>query len=177
MEAKSFADGWTSRLLQRTLAGMLVDPELRASLDHARDAYRHRRELAAEALNAVLRNYDGGTTCGPDGVNLWVNLPHWSMQPTSWRGAGGSLRGTRGSGRGIFFLRPGRNDVVRLNAGSVSPELAQRCGGLLAEAAVHTCKPQPKNANTLTDYRTSSARTQHFNSIPSSTVGLQPFQI
>jgi len=47
LEAKSFADGWTSRLLQRTLAAVLADPELYDVLDRARKAYLERRTAAA----------------------------------------------------------------------------------------------------------------------------------
>ena len=36
VEAKGFVDGWTSRLLQRLLAGMLADDALYAALDTAR---------------------------------------------------------------------------------------------------------------------------------------------
>lgn len=134
MEAKSFADGWTSRLLQRTLADVLIDPELSMSLDHARDAYRKRRQAAAEALNAILRSNDSGTWCGPDGVNLWVHLPPGVDAARVVEKA--AALGVLVAEGEAFFLRPGRHDVVRLNAGSVPTEIAHRCGRLLAEAAL-----------------------------------------
>jgi GntR family transcriptional regulator/MocR family aminotransferase len=140
VEAKGHADGWSSRLLQRTLTAVLVDPELGPVLARARDAYRNRREVAAEALNTALRGYDGGAWCGPDGVNLWVRLPHGvdSAEVAEHAAAFGVLV-AQGEG---FFIRPGRNDVVRLNAGSVPAEVARRCGGLLAQAAIQALASQ-----------------------------------
>jgi DNA-binding transcriptional MocR family regulator len=133
-EAKSFADGWTSRLLQQTLGGVLADQELHAELNRARAAYRDRRQSAAEAANSVLAAHGGGTWCGPDGLNLWVHLPPGvDARDTVERAAAAGVRVAEGE---PFFIRPGHSGVVRLNAGSVPAEAATKAARALAEAAL-----------------------------------------
>lgn len=133
-EAKSFTDGWTSRLLQKTLGRVLEDEDLSHALAQARDTYRQRRAAAADALNALLRPSGGGTWCGPDGLNLWVQLP---------QGVDASEVIERAAAAGVliapgepFFIRPGRHDVVRLNAGSAPDDRAADAGRVVAEAAL-----------------------------------------
>ena len=53
-EAKTFADGWSSRLLQRVLARTLQTSEVNVALNRARDSYRDRREIACSALNQIV---------------------------------------------------------------------------------------------------------------------------
>jgi GntR family transcriptional regulator/MocR family aminotransferase len=133
-EAKSFADGWTSRLLQKTLAAALDDDELPHLLAHAREAYRQRRLQAAGALNAVLREHGGWTWYGPDGLNLWVHLPGGlDAAEVAERAAAAGVRIAPGE---PFFVRPGHSDVLRLNAGSVPSEKAAAAGRIAAEAAL-----------------------------------------
>ena len=133
-DAKSFADGWTSRLLQRVLAAILADEELYGLLDRAREAYRERRQRAANALNGVLASHDGGTWCGPDGVNLWVHLPPGvDAKDVVERSAAAGVRAADGE---AFFLAPGHSNMVRLNAGSVPPEEAGAAGKIVAESAL-----------------------------------------
>jgi len=133
-EAKSFADGWTSRLLQRTLAGALADEELPELLAKARVSYAERRRLAADALNGVLAAHQGSTWCGPDGLNLWVHLPPGlDAAEAAERAAAAGVRVAPGE---AFFIRPGRSDVLRLNAGSVPAEDAARAGRIAGEAAL-----------------------------------------
>jgi GntR family transcriptional regulator / MocR family aminotransferase len=128
-ESKSWADGWTSRLLQRVLAAVLADNELDEWLHQVRNVYRIRREEAAKAINSLapLAN----TSCG-DGLNLWIYLPTDidSLDVQEKAAAGGILVA---SGE-PFYLRPGRSDVVRLNAGSIPTEMAPRAGKILADA-------------------------------------------
>jgi DNA-binding transcriptional MocR family regulator len=142
-DAKSFADGWSSRLLQRVLAKTLRDEEVFAVLGRARDAYRDRRQRASAALNRVLSPVGGGACSGPDGVNVWVRLPPGvDAKDVLERSAGGGVRVADGE---PFFLTPGHSDVVRLNAGSVKTEDAGRAGEILAQA-VQACewrKPGP----------------------------------
>jgi DNA-binding transcriptional MocR family regulator len=132
-DAKCFSDGWTSRLLQKTLARVLMDDELPEVLAHARETYRQRRTAAAEALNAVLRPHGGGTWCGPDGLNLWVQLPPGVDASEVIERAAPAVRIAPGE---PFFIRPGRHDVVRLNAGSAFGDTAAEAGRLVAEAAI-----------------------------------------
>ncbi len=136
-DAKSFSDGWTSRLLQRTLAMALMDDELGELLTAARDAYRERRSRAAEAINLALQPHGAGTWCGPDGVNLWVQLPAGcDANDVVERAAAAGVRVAPGE---PFFIRPGRDNVVRLNAGSVAAEQAFEAGRIVAAAGVASC--------------------------------------
>jgi len=137
-ESKSWADGWTSRLLQRVLAGVLADDELDPWLDGVRNVYRMRRESAATAINDLVPS--AGTLCG-DGLNLWVHLPLGidCLEVLEKAAAGGILIA---SGE-PFFLRPGRSDVVRLNAGSIPTEKALKAGHTLAEAILQTGNSVP----------------------------------
>ncbi len=142
-DAKSFADGWSSRLLQRVLAKTLRDEEVFAALGRARDAYRNRRQRASTAMNRVLSQVGGGAWSGPDGVNVWVHLPPGvDAKDVLERSAAGGVRLADGE---PFFLTPGHSDVVRLNAGSVKTEDAGKAGEILAQA-VQACewrKPGP----------------------------------
>ncbi|MCC7023995.1 MAG: PLP-dependent aminotransferase family protein, partial [Thermomicrobiales bacterium] len=104
-EAKSLADGWSSRLAQRALAIALGDAELLAALDTARDAYAERRAAAAHALNTALGSAGGGAAVGDDGVNIWVHLP---------LGVDAARAVERAAALGVlvapgepFFIRPG----------------------------------------------------------------------
>jgi len=134
LEAKAFADGWTSRLLQRTLAGILSDPELPESIGRARAEYRDRRERAAATINSALRTQGGGAWCGPDGVNLWVHLPAGvDSAEVVPRAASAGVRVAPGE---PFYLRPGHTDTVRMNAGSVPANRAAQAGLALAEAVL-----------------------------------------
>jgi GntR family transcriptional regulator/MocR family aminotransferase len=134
VEAKSFADGWTSRLLQKTLAAALEDEELPDLLAQAREAYQQRRQLACEALNGVLHAHGGWTWCGPDGLNLWVHLPPGlDAVYVVERAAASGVRIASGE---PFFIRPGHSNFARLNAGSVPTEKAAEAGRLAAEAVL-----------------------------------------
>ena len=134
LEAKVFADGWTSRLLQRTLVGILRDPELFDRLEGARSAYRERRERAADAINAVLCSHGAGTWCGPDGLNLWVHLPAGvDAADVVQRAAAEGVRVAPGE---PFYLRPGHGDAVRMNAGSVPADKAVQAARLLAQSVL-----------------------------------------
>jgi len=131
-EAKGFADGWSSRLLQRVLARTLQDEEVFVALQNARDAYRDRRQSAAMAVNRIVAPRGGGAWCGPDGVNVWTHLPAGvDSKDVLERSA---ERGVRVADGEPFFLAPGRSDVVRLNAGSVKTEDAAKAGDILGES-------------------------------------------
>ncbi len=134
LDAKSFSDGWTSRLLQRVMAEALGDGELPAALDRARDEYRARRETAAAAVNEILLPHGGGAWCGPDGVNLWVHLPPGvDAREAVERSAAAGVQVADG---GAFFIAPGHDSMVRLNAGSVPATLTGKAGRLLGESAL-----------------------------------------
>jgi GntR family transcriptional regulator/MocR family aminotransferase len=132
-EAKSLADGWSSCMAQRALAIALGDPELAVAMRAAREAYAARREAAAAALNAGLAGLAGGALPGDDGVNIWVHLPpDVDAAAVVEQAACGGVIVAPGE---PFYVRPGRHDVLRINAGSVDVEVAARAGAIVAEAA------------------------------------------
>jgi GntR family transcriptional regulator/MocR family aminotransferase len=130
-EAKSHADGWSSRLLQRVLTGVLQDEELASWLARVRQTYRIRRERVAE----VLANCSvPGVVIWPgrDGVNLWIDLPSgFDAHEVIERAAALGVLVAPGE---VFYLSPGHSDVVRFNVGSVQSDRASVCAELLARA-------------------------------------------
>ena len=65
--ARRLGQGWTSRLLQQVLIGLLTDHRSVAAVARAREEYRRRRHLLVAALTE--RGVDVG---GDDGINLWL---------------------------------------------------------------------------------------------------------
>jgi GntR family transcriptional regulator/MocR family aminotransferase len=135
LDAKGYADGWTSRGVQSVLAAALVEDELKESLAIAQAEYAERRRRAAEGLRLDLGAGAPSLTKSEDGVNLWVGLPV-GLEAAHVVERVAALGALVVSGE-PFFVRPGRRDAVRLSVGAVSPELAFRAGRLLAEAAVN----------------------------------------
>lgn len=130
-EAKSHADGWSSRLLQRVLARVLQDEELASCLSRARQTYQNRRERAAGALTGC--GVSGIVTWpGRDGVNLWIHLPS-GLDATEVIERAAALGVLVAPGE-VFYLLPGHSDVVRFNAGSVETERVAACAELLVKA-------------------------------------------
>ena len=131
-EAKTFSDGWSSRLLQRVLANTLQAEEIHTELGRARDAYRARRQSACDALNRIIVTGGGDAWMGPDGVNVWIHLPPGvDSKDLQERSAAAGVRITDGE---PFFITPGHNEVVRLNAGSVEAEDAAKAGEIVGQA-------------------------------------------
>jgi DNA-binding transcriptional MocR family regulator len=133
-EAKSFADGWTSRIAQRVLARALADEELDTFFERAAAAYAQRRIAAASELHAALAPLGGGAWSGADGVNIWVQLPpnSDSVQVVEQSASLGVLVAPGEP----FYLRPGHIDVLRVNAGAVSADRAIEVGKAIAKAAL-----------------------------------------
>jgi GntR family transcriptional regulator/MocR family aminotransferase len=130
-DAKGYADGWSSRLLQRVLAGVLQDDALPAWLDRARHTYRTRRECVAEVIaNCRIP----GVVAWParDGVNLWIHLPSgFDASEVIERAAALGVLVAPGE---VFYLSPGHSNVVRFNVGSVETERVSECADLLVRA-------------------------------------------
>jgi GntR family transcriptional regulator/MocR family aminotransferase len=138
MEAKSFADGWTSRLLQKAIAEVLADGELDHVLDHARDTYRARRESAAQTLNGCLFSVGGSTWCGPDGVNLWVHLsPGVDADNVIEHAAEAGVLVAPGE---PFFILPGQSNWVRFNPCTIPVEKTVEVAQTLAKAIVRSVR-------------------------------------
>jgi 2-aminoadipate transaminase len=102
------------------------------ALKKARDAYRDRRQGACAALNQIVAPRGGGCWSGSDGVNVWVRLPPGvDSKHIQERSAAAGVRIADGE---PFFIAPGQNDVVRLNAGSVDAEDAAKAGKIVGQA-------------------------------------------
>lgn len=134
-EAKSFTDGWSPQLSQRALALLLTDPGLDGALAHARALYGQRRTAARKILTEQLGPV-GGTVSGDDGLNLWVQLsPGTDAGSVIERAGALGVLCTPGE---PFYIRPGRNDVLRLSISGVDEESAKAAAGLLSEAVLST---------------------------------------
>jgi GntR family transcriptional regulator / MocR family aminotransferase len=130
-EAKSHADGWSSRLLQRVLARVLQDEELASSLRRARQTYRLRRERASSVFASCGLP---GVVCATarDGVNLWIRFRSGADATEVIERA--AALGVLVAPGEVFYLSPGHSDVVRFNAGSVATEQVTGCAELLVKA-------------------------------------------
>ncbi len=130
-QAKTHADGWSSRLLQRVLAGVLQDDGLPSWLDRVRSTYRTRRErVAGIVANCGIR----GVVVWParDGVNLWIHLPSgFDAGEVIERGASLGVLAAPGE---VFYLAPGHSEVIRFNVGAVETERVSACAELLVKA-------------------------------------------
>ena len=134
VEAKSFADGWSSRLAQRALAHALADPALDLALAAARAEYGLRRDAALRALNARLQPV-GGWASGTDGINIWVHLPP-GVDAVDVIERTAELGVLIAPGE-PFFIRPGHGDVVRLSVGTLDVGQARTAAEALASAALN----------------------------------------
>ena len=70
MEEKSFADGWSSRLTQYSIAEVLADPDLDIALGNAAEAYEDRRRATSRVLSSKVAGL-ARVTPGMDGVSIW----------------------------------------------------------------------------------------------------------
>jgi GntR family transcriptional regulator / MocR family aminotransferase len=130
-EAKSHADGWSSRLLQRVLAGLLQDEALESWWGRARKTYQTRRERVAEVLSGG-GNAGIAAWPGRDGVNVWIQLPSgFDAGEVIERAAALGVLVAPGE---VFYLSPGHSDVIRFNVGSVETDRVADCAELLAKA-------------------------------------------
>jgi len=83
-------------------------------------------------LNQIVAPLGGGCWSGPDGVNVWVQLPPGvDSKHIQERSAAAGVRIADGE---PFFIAPGPNNVVRLNAASVEAEDAARAGKIVGQA-------------------------------------------
>ncbi|MEU7749870.1 PLP-dependent aminotransferase family protein [Nonomuraea sp. NPDC049158] len=136
--AKSFADGWTSRISQRVLAAVLSDPRTDDALYRARTEYTRRRASLRDAILDVSDAHRLGVTVGevgPDGLHIWVTLP---------RGCGADRVVEAAARDGFllaagqpFFVTPGNQRHLRLNAGAVAPEAAHKVAAVIGDAVTH----------------------------------------
>ncbi|WP_232663298.1 aminotransferase-like domain-containing protein [Pseudonocardia sp. TRM90224] len=116
--------GWSSRLLQRILHGLLTDPTAVAAVAAARAEYARRRAAVVAEL-ARHRVVVGGT----DGINIWV--PVLDEAAAIVRLASQGVGVTPG---GPFTLVPAESDHIRVTVGLVAERPAE-VGAQLAAAA------------------------------------------
>lgn len=133
VEAKTFADGWTSRLIQRVLIEVLEHPDLDPLLNHAAAAYAARRDAVSGVLSKELAPHGGCVWPHRDGVNVWIQLPS-GLEGFEVVERAAAL-GVRTAPGEPFFIRPGHGDVLRINAGSIHESLARDAAGALVKAA------------------------------------------
>lgn len=121
---RQLGQGWTSRLLQKILLGLLTEDQSVRQVERARVEYHERREAMVEAL----RRHDievGGT----DGLNIWVPVADESAATVRLASQGiGVAPGSP------FAAAPLPGGHIRVTIAAVSesiPELA----GMIAEAA------------------------------------------
>ncbi len=129
--AKSFADGWTPRTAQRALAALLADPETDRALDSARKTYAERRAT----LGALIEEKTGGAIApavGPDGLHIWLAVPSGcdGAELVAETARGGFLLAASDP----FYLRPGHDRFIRLNAGVAPVEVTAPIADALADA-------------------------------------------
>jgi DNA-binding transcriptional MocR family regulator len=67
-----------------------------------------------------------------DGVSVWIQLPPgFDSREVIERGAALGVLAAPGE---VFYLSPGRSDVIRFNVGSVETERVPACAELLVKA-------------------------------------------
>ncbi|MFC7593836.1 PLP-dependent aminotransferase family protein [Terrabacter sp. GCM10028922] len=109
--ARALGQGWTSRLLQRVLAGLLRDAECRRRITSARAEYARRRELVVTRLAE-----HGVDVAGTDGLNIWV--PVRDEAAAVLRLASQGIAVTPGSPFSVESV-PGSEGHVRVTTGLV----------------------------------------------------------
>jgi DNA-binding transcriptional MocR family regulator len=123
---RHLGQGWSSRLLQRILVGLLTEPDAVAQVEAGRETYAERRALLVDALAAR-----GVPVGGSEGMNIWVPVQDETAAVVRLAGQGIGV-----SAGAPFAVLPGARGHVRVTAGLVRDgheELADR----IAEAA-HT---------------------------------------
>jgi DNA-binding transcriptional MocR family regulator len=103
---RSFDAGWTSRLLQGTLAYLLADPVAIDRVEHAGRTYASRRELLTAALAA--RNIH---TASRDGMGVWLPVLSETASVAVLASKGVAVQP---GGRG--FLSPQTGGFIRVSA-------------------------------------------------------------
>ena len=123
---RHLGQGWSSRLLQRILAGLLTDPAAVAQVRAAGVEYLRRRRLLVEALAAR-----GVRVGGVEGINVWVPVQDESAAIVRLASQGVGV-----SAGAPYAVLPDRQGHVRVTAGLVPDgheELAEQIA-----AAAHT---------------------------------------
>jgi DNA-binding transcriptional MocR family regulator len=121
---RQLGQGWSSRLLQRILVGLLTDDEAVTHVGRARHEYARRRSALVTALGG-----HGVDVRGSDGLNLWV--PVHDEAAAIVRLASQGIGVTPGT---PFDVVPGGGGHIRVTSGLV-PDGHEELAATLAAAA------------------------------------------
>ncbi len=121
---RQLGQGWSSRLLQRVLLGLLTDSGTRASVARARQEYARRRE----AFVAALAREDIAVE-GTDGLNVWV--PVRDETAALMRLA---ARGVGAAPGAPFAVLPSAHGHIRVTTGLIREHLADVASEVAAAA-------------------------------------------
>lgn len=121
---RQLGQGWSSRLLQRILVGLLTDPATVAAVEHARAEYVRRRAALVEEL--ARRDVPVG---GSEGINVWVPVADEAAAIVRLASQGIGV-----SPGAPFAVLPGQPGHIRVTAGLV-PDRHDELADRLAEAA------------------------------------------
>lgn len=124
--ARAIGQGWTSRLLQRVLTGLLRDDDCARGIEAARAEYARRRELVVAGLAR-----HGIEVPGTEGLNIWV--PVRDEPAAVLRLASQGIAVTPGSPFSVEHLT-GPEGHVRVTTGLVREHHAE-LADVIAEAA------------------------------------------
>lgn len=116
---RQLGQGWSSRLLQRILVGLLTDPSAVEQVRRAGEEYLQRRRLLVEALAAR-----GVVVGGQEGINIWVPVQDESAAIVRLASQGIGV-----SAGAPYAVLPHPQGYVRVTAGLVAEghdELAQK---------------------------------------------------
>jgi DNA-binding transcriptional MocR family regulator len=102
--------GWSSRLLQAVLAGLLTDPVAAARVAAAREAYGERRRTLLAALH-----HRGVRASASDGINLWMTVDDQQIAMVAL-----AARGIAVAPGAPFCVTPLAGDHVRVTVGLVA---------------------------------------------------------
>ncbi|MFF0794853.1 PLP-dependent aminotransferase family protein [Streptomyces spiralis] len=137
LTAKSFNDGWSSRLMQRVVAALLAEPGTAATLQQARETYATRRRAFCAALADGFERIGvplNDLACGPDGLHVWVPMPPGQNASTVVEAV--ARRGFLFAPSEPFHVTagPGTNRFVRVNAGAADLDTLRAAAHALTAA-------------------------------------------
>lgn len=133
IEAKSFSDGWSSRLAQRALANLLSNPDFEPHMNAAQSSYERRRKAIIKVLERRL-GHIGVTAESRDGMNIWISLPGgFDASDIVERAAAAGVLVVSGE---PFFLHPGNDSCIRMSISQLSENDATKAAERLAEACL-----------------------------------------
>jgi DNA-binding transcriptional MocR family regulator len=121
---RTLGPGWSSRILQSVLVGLLADPGTADALAHARNVYDSRRKRMSAILSASNVEHPVG-----DGINLWMRVGDERAALVMLASQG------VGAAPGAPFLAHPDDEFLRVTVGRLSDDNVERVSVLLVEAS------------------------------------------